>query len=798
MVVAAGVFLGVALPTTPHTPEWAITAGVFLALTLVFGSFRLKLPFSSQWLSFDVFIISLAQLTFGTPLALLCAGAGAAATSRFLRPGPRFRFVIGSIPAYRVVFNIAACCVSAGVAGLASDWVQAHLILPIGQDIVPAAASWATVYFLVNTFTITGAVALYEQASITNWWKTHCLWTWPGYLASASLAALLLVLWQHFQFFSLLPVPLIYFVHAAYREHMARTEMKEQHIEELSRTIESLMTSLAMAIEAKDVYTREHIQRVQFFAVCLAEAAELEASDRDAVRLGALVHDVGKIAIPERILTKPGKLTPAEFQRMKTHVTIGSMILEPVGFACPVVDAVRSHHERWDGFGYPEGLRGEDIPVGGRVIAIADFFDAMTSDRPYRRALPAEEALELLRREAGSQFDPQLAALFIKIFPDIFRRMPQRGSAASTARKAPSLPDAVYSHIAAAAAEDITAAFDIIETLLGDPEDILERALAHLRNILPSVSAAIFEPNVEGSDLVATTTAGDFAELLHGMVIRVGEGVSGRAARDQCPFLNAAAMPDVARVLDPMEHIELSAALCAPVVVRDQTVAVITLYHTSYDIYQEHHLHVLTTVAGHLASALDLRRRSAQDRALAIQDPRTGLYNLRYLVDSLSARLTHAGAEGSQIALLLIDLDQFKTINDRYGHLAGDEVITAVARKLRDCAQEPAVVCRYGGDEFVILMDGAGRQDAERLTGRVREAIEEISPWDGFRLTCSVGIAVFPEDGRGVKSLIAAADLRMYQDKTRSRTADRSRTRMEMELPSESSTEPLPGLPPFV
>jgi diguanylate cyclase (GGDEF)-like protein len=274
--------------------------------------------------------------------------------------------------------------------------------------------------------------------------------------------------------------------------------------------------------------------------------------------------------------------------------------------------------------------------------------------------------------------------------------------------------------------------------------------------------------------------------------------VSGRAAREQRPFLNAAAMPDVARVLDPMEHIELSAALCAPVVVRDTTVAVITLYHTSYDIYQEHHLHVLTTVAGHLASALDLRRRSAQDRALAIRDARTGLYNLRYLVDTLSSRILQAGAEESQLALLLIDLHQFKTINDLRGHLAGDEVIISVARRLRECACEPAVVCRYGGDEFVIMMDGATRPDAERLAGRVREAIEGITLWDGLRLTCSIGIAVFPDDGRGVKSLIAAADLRMYQDKTRGKNPDRGRARVEMELPPEAAAEPLPGLPPFV
>ncbi|MGV3725053.1 MAG: HD domain-containing phosphohydrolase [Actinomycetota bacterium] len=777
----------------PDARWWAMST-LLIVLTGLLGRVRLKLGATDQWLSFDVVLISFAQLTCGLSVAMLSAGVGAVVS--YLQTGARDPLTqrVKVQASYRLFFNFGVGVLSAGLAGAASDWATAQLSSLGGQAVVPAALVWAAVYFLANTLTVVTAIAMHQKKPVLPHWKAEALWIWPGYGAAAALAALMTALWTSFGLFALLPLPLIYFVHTAHREHLARAKLGEDHIKELNRVIESLMTSLAMAIEAKDVYTKQHIQRVQYYSVCLAEAANLDPEHREAVRLGALVHDVGKIAIPDRILSKPGKLTTDEFQRMRDHVTVGSMILDPVGFRCPVAESVRSHHERWDGLGYPDQLRGDQIPVGGRVIAIADVFDALTSSRPYRRAMQPEEALAQLERLAGEQLDPELVKVFVRIYPEISRRMPVSG-AVPDADKAPAgLPDAVYKQIAAAAADDITAAFDVMETLLGTPDDdLFHRALERLRGIIPSVSAVIYEFTPNRAELIATTAVGEYDETLKGMTIRVGEGVSGRAAVAKTPFLNAPAMADVGRVFDPSEHLELSAALCAPVVLREETIAVITLYHSTYEIYQPHHQNVLTTIAGYLATALDLRRRSSRDRQVMLTDPGTGLYNIRYLVDMLSKRALEPRPEDRPLALLMIDLDQLRTINERFGREIGDEFILEAARKLRECAREPAQICRYGGDEFVIVLDDTNREDAERLAVRVRQAIKSIVLPDDTRMSCGVGVAAFPGDVVGLKSLIAYADLQMYQDKARAKSTGRGPLPLR-ETPSDDLQ--LPRFPP--
>lgn len=776
--------------------KWAL-ATLLVVLTGFLGRARLKLGRNDHWLSFDIVLVSFAQLTCGLPVAMLSAGVGAAVS--FLDTGGRDPITnrVKMVASYRLFFNFGVGVLSAGTAGLAFNAAAAALAPFLKSDaVVLGIVAWVTGYFLANTLVVTTAVAMHKKTPLVRLWKADALWVWPGYLAAGALATLMLPIWERYGLFAFLPVPLIYFVHVAYREHIARNQMGEDHIKELNRVIESLMTSLAMAIEAKDVYTKQHIQRVQYYSVCLAEAAKLDPKDREAVRLGALVHDVGKIAIPDRILAKPGKLTSEEFQRMKDHVTVGSMILDPVGFRCPVAEAVRSHHERWDGLGYPDQLRGDQIPIGGRVIAIADVFDALTSSRPYRRAMQPEEALAQLERLSGEQLDPELVRLFIKIHPEISRRMPVPG-ALPDAEKAPAgLPDAVYKQIAAAAADDITAAFDVMETLLGTPDDdLLHRALESLRGIIPSVSAVIYELTPSGEELIATTAAGEYDETLRGMTIRLGEGVSGRAAVTKTPFLNAPAMADVGRVFDPSEHLELSAALCAPVVLREETIAVITMYHSSYEIYQPHHQNVLVTIAGYLASALELRRRSTLDREVMLTDPGTGLNNIRYLVDLLSKRANEPDAEDRPLALLMVDLDELRAINERFGRETGDHFIAEAARKLRECAREPAQVCRYGGDEFVIVLDGATREAAERLAARVRQAVKSIVLPDDSRMSCGVGVAAYPGDVVGLKSLIAYADLQTYQDKARGKSAGRGPLPLR-DTPSDDLR--LPRFPPGV
>ena len=254
----------------------------------------------------------------------------------------------------------------------------------------------------------------------------------PGYVAGSAAAALLYVLlpyaflyWQSGLALAtlVLPVPFLIYYSAVY--HRDREVNHRRYIEELERGREELrglytatVESFALAIDAKDRYTQEHIQRVKTYAMDLAREMDLTETQLKSVEYGALLHDIGKIAIPESILCKPGKLTPEEFETMKTHASIGAKILEPVRFPFPVVEVVRSHHERWDGTGYPDGLKGEEIPIGARILSVTDVYDALTTDRAYRRAWSRAETMEYLQKHMGSHFDPIVVSTFLRMLRD--------------------------------------------------------------------------------------------------------------------------------------------------------------------------------------------------------------------------------------------------------------------------------------------------------------------------------------------------------------------------------------------
>ena len=193
-------------------------------------------------------------------------------------------------------------------------------------------------------------------------------------------------------------LPIIYFIHRSYRVYLDRLSAEKRHAEEMAglhlRTIEAL----ALAIEAKDHTTHEHLRRVRVYAVEIGKEMGLGRAELEALRAAALLHDIGKLAVPEHIISKPGRLTPEEFEKMKIHPVVGAEILERVAFPYPVVPLVRAHHERWDGSGYPDGLKGEEIPLGARILAAVDCLDALASDRQYRRALPLDEAMEKVKR----------------------------------------------------------------------------------------------------------------------------------------------------------------------------------------------------------------------------------------------------------------------------------------------------------------------------------------------------------------------------------------------------------------
>src|SRR5579872_2373439 len=302
----------------------------------------------------------------------------------------------------QVAFNVA----NTGTAILLSTLVLHYTHSELGE--LAGLAFLAVTYFAANTVPVACIIGLTEAKSIFAVWRGY-RGMLPFYIVGCSMAWLVGTVPHGVQWeIPIICLPLVYLVHRSHRSHIEHIEQMNKHVLEVNdlhlRTIEAL----ACAIDAKDHTTHDHLQRVQLYAVEIGKELGLSETELEALTAAAVLHDIGKLAVPESIISKPGKLTRSEFEKMKIHPVVGAEILERVAFPYPVVPIVRSHHEKWDGSGYPYGLRGEEIPIGARILSAVDCLDALASDRQYRRALPLDEAMARVASDAGTAFDPRV------------------------------------------------------------------------------------------------------------------------------------------------------------------------------------------------------------------------------------------------------------------------------------------------------------------------------------------------------------------------------------------------------
>lgn len=795
ITLAGGAALGIAGRTisTVNLPLLAF----LLVSSVVFSTWRVQLTIRGSVMTLTSAVVCLAMLLPGGGpfVAVACAGLGAVVgTLARLSPGHWIPSWEWRVPWYKTSFNTAVCVAAAGMAASCysgATWLVGT-VNGFGSASVPALVAgimaFQTVYFVLNTVGVSVALSLLNGQKLFSLWRDNFFWTWPSYFASASVAVGISAAFKHplVGMWALLLLPPLYFIYYSYRLYLDRmnlyvskVEQDMRHIQELNELNSAIIASLATAIDAKDRYTRSHINRVQMYAVALAESVGLSGPDLEAVRTGALIHDIGKLGIPERILGKPGKLTPDEFRRMQAHVTIGAEILAPVKFPYPVLPIVLTHHERWDGLGYPQGLKGEEIPIGGRIMSISDVFDALTSNRPYRRALSPEEALATIREGAGKQFDPNLVEHFARILPEVRVRVEEMDAHAptttlgETASATETESNWAFTQISQSAAE-MSATCELAQglaettTVAEVVSVVLDRAL----RLLPADTAVVYLCSDDSGVLTAAGVQGLYEEKLSGLQITRGEGVSGWVAETLQSQVNAQASLDIGRRFNPNEVMDLSAAAAVPLVQGSSTVGVLTLYTTGYSVLNEHHLGVLKILAEHAASAVLSARRYEQTRELSLTDPLTGLPNSRSLIHHVETLCSAASGDGMNaesrqpFSILMFDLDEFKEVNDTLGHLRGDAVLQEFGQLLRNLCDERDLPCRYAGDEFVVVLSGASAERAEAYSVAVRTALAERSRnWLRKPVEVSVGVGSFPEDGEDVRSLLAVADQRMYKDK---------------------------------
>jgi diguanylate cyclase (GGDEF)-like protein/putative nucleotidyltransferase with HDIG domain len=758
----------------------------YLVVALLASGLKVQLPGIDGTMSVNFLFILLGVLELSLPETLVIGCTASLAQSVWqLR---------GRLDPVKVLFNV--CGMMANATAL-TYLTYYSLVGRFGSNKPILLMVSALMFFFANTLPISIVIALTEGKSSRKVWSECYFWSFPYYLVGAAAVGLVGIInrsagWQT----SLLVLPLIYWVYRSYRLYLGRLEAEKERVEVEKRHVEQIASlnmrtieALALAIEAKDHTTHTHLQRVRTYAVEVARELSLAEEQIEALRAAALLHDIGKLAVPEQIINKPGKLTPEEFEKMKVHPLVGAEILDRVAFPYPVAPIVRAHHERWDGSGYPEGLAGESIPIGARILAAVDCLDALASHRQYRPALPLSEAMAKVKEKSGTWFDPKIVSILERRYVEL-ERMAQMAEdtavsglsrtvrverglapAAGFERTEPThgpIDNADFLTSIASARQEAQTMFELSQDLgvslsLSETLSVLSM---RLRRMIPFDSIAVFV-NRNGW-LLPELVSGENFRALSSLKIRVGEGLCGWVAENSRPIVNGNPQVEAGYSNDPVKHTTLlQSALVVPLEGLNGVVGVLAMYQTNRDAFTPDHLRILLAVASKVALSVENALKYQQAESSATTDYLTGLPNARSLFVHLAQEVARCRRMKSSLAVLLCDIDGFKQINDSFGHLEGDKLLREFTTRLKDVCRGYDYVARMGGDEFVITAPGltpeAAKEKAERLNQEAIESGRHVCGRD--LITLSVGMAFCPEDGFDVERLLAEADRRMYSMK---------------------------------
>jgi putative nucleotidyltransferase with HDIG domain len=524
---------------------------------------------------------------------------------------------------YRPLFNMSAPAVSIWCASQIlrkASGIQSlfHQSIAIDRLLIPVIV-FSVVYFALNSSLIALAVGFQTRMTPYRVWRDNFLWLSLNYFSAASIALLLVVYTRDvdLRFIGII-VPLLLVLYVTFKTSMGRVQDANDHVAEVNRLYLSTIETLAMAIDAKDQTTHGHIRRVQTVAVALAHRIGVaDGKLLKAIEAAALLHDMGKLVVPEYILNKPGKLSVVEFEKMKLHASVGADMLMAIDFPYPVVPIVRHHHENWDGTGYPAGLSGTDIPIGARILAVVDCFDALTSDRPYRPRLTEEEALRILTERRGHMYDPLILDTFVRVHKQITHE-PARmaiyafneiGSSCRSAGHAARYHD----EDGARADEVLTLQLPraLAQATANGAVDVMAK---HVRGLISCSLCVFYQYDSATDELVADHAVGEGASVVRGLRIRMGEQLSGWVGANRQTIVNSDPILDLgelARTQTPRLRSSLGTALISD----EGFIGVITLYSANIDAFTDEHCRMLEIVARQSAQSLSQAASRAPSEA---------------------------------------------------------------------------------------------------------------------------------------------------------------------------------------
>lgn len=662
-------------------------------------------------------------------------------------------------PPHQTLFSMAVLALSVAGAGLAHESLVSltsnHLAAQIG-----AAGGAATVYFLINTALIAAAIALSSGGAFAGIWKLNFLWTSPTYFIGAAIALLAVAVAREG---GVAPAVMLagpaYVTYRGYRAYAERVEREQRQARQAADLQLEVIEALTLAIEVKDHTSRHHLHLMQTYAEGLARAVGLSDEEVRGVKTAALLHDIGNLAVPEHILAKQGRLTEAEFDRVKVHPRVGAEILESIQFPYPVAALVLAHHERWDGRGYPAQLQGGDIPIGARILSVVDCFVAMLADRPHRGSRTHAEAIATLRENSGSALDPALVETFITALPHLeagLEHAPVRGGAGVADADQPgqgtALDDIAVAHREALVLREIAEAL----TASLQVSDVTALVSARLARLVPFTAVALFLHDDVSGLYLCRQASGTHQDLLLGATAGTVDGLEEALAGH-----GAGHRPGGAR---------LGSVLIAPLQTGQNCIGALAFCHAAPGVYTAEHRRLASQAAAQAAPVIVNAVAFELAHEQSLTDLLTRLPNRRYVDRHLAQELARAQRGGIPVSVLLLDMDRFKSINDQFGHHAGDRALVEVAQTLRAGLRSYDICARLAGDEFVVVLSGCDRPGAERRGLLLQEAVARAAffaePGAPVALGISVGAATFPDDGQSPDALLAAADRRMYEDKS--------------------------------